>query len=288
MFRQGSRWVRFRRGRRRRPPGRQRCVSLGRGRCVVRWHTLGRGRRVVRWHTLGRGRREHMQRSGRHGASGVLRRTAGSEPRLWLGRRCIDGTVPSCISTCGAPLVSKADAAQFASALGPAQLLCARFAGQGCQPDPPPPCAPLEAAPACVNGQCKLFVPRAWASVTFLETSSTTIPWECSGWGDCTSWSLTPDGTIRSSGGANATLDAAELKQVTGIIESVPFRQDFYDRQFPCAPSDSTRSLMLIRQTTDTLKFMDNVTGCIFVGPPGNDPQNLWEIVRAHFPVDAG
>ena len=139
-----------------------------------------------------------------------------------------------------------------------------------------------------MNGQCKLFVPRAWASVTFLETSSTTIPWECSGWGDCTSWSLTPDGTIHSSGGANATLDAAELKQVTGIIESVPFRQDFYDRQFPCAPSDSTRSLMLIRQTTDTLKFMDNVTGCIFVGPPGNDPQNLWEIVRAHFPVDAG
>jgi hypothetical protein len=165
------------------------------------------------------------------------------------------------------------------SAVDAASADCDAFSKQTC-PVEALPCVIQIGQPACVKGQCTNFIPLVWPSMTLVESN---VPYrlECETSDHCTSYTVVPSGNVFSNSPAGGkAFDAADLAAINAIADDLDFRQGFITG-FGCAASTSKTYITLSREYTNGAKTSQDVTGCIFAGPPNNQPLALWNLFQS-------
>jgi hypothetical protein len=192
---------------------------------------------------------------------------------------CADGPRPPCVPGCGFTAVSNKGVSMLQGAVDEARLDCNAFANQMC-PIPALPCVAQVGQPACLRGRCATFIPESWPSMTLVE-SNVPFQLECTTSDDCTSFTVTPSGGVFSNGPAGGKqFDATALATVRSIADDIAFRQGFITG-FGCAASTSRTYVTLSREFSNGAKASQDVTGCILVGPPQNQPRTLWDLFQS-------
>jgi hypothetical protein len=199
---------------------------------------------------------------------------ADCEPTL-AGTRCTNGCAPLATRRAVesiAALISKIDGD-----------VCSRFVQNSCQIIEPPCIEPLRLG-SCVSGACESIPPASWSELDVTQSSGPCPPRQ-----SCvTKWQLTPDG--RLTGGkagttGSATLSAGDLSIVDGILRSLSFRRSMANG-FGCDPSPTDVSVQLTRQVSTSGGGSEgsgqDVTGCVFSGPKGNDAERLFAVLQKY------
>jgi hypothetical protein len=194
----------------------------------------------------------------------------------------------NCSFGCGV-LLSKAGSAKLACAIDQANAtVCANFTQDGCRPIVPPCVAPAACGlGACVTGQCQDFPPAAWDSLTVDEHSgnSISLPPRCSPGGSCSLWTVTPDArvvVVNAAGTHTATMSPADFATADSILRSEPFRRRVVSAS-TCDPSSGGPTIVfeVTHGGSPCLIGLD-VSGCVLVGPTGNDAQRLFNTVTPY------
>jgi hypothetical protein len=195
----------------------------------------------------------------------------------------LQDTNTRCSASCGSVTVSKSGAATLAAAVANADALC----GTGCTAAVPP-CPFGNEFAVCAGGKCALSptAPGSWVSIAMEQATNagTSVPLTCDAGGGCTLWTLTPDGAISVSESGvvhQATLSAAHLQTVNGIVQGIDFRLHVSGQPWPCAAASGVPFVTLDASYTTATVGMD-VTGCVQVGPPGNGAQQLFQVLSAY------
>jgi hypothetical protein len=193
-----------------------------------------------------------------------------------------------CSFGCGV-LLSQAGAAKLACAIDQANAtVCANFIQDGCRPLVPP-CPPPAACGlgACVAGQCQSFPPAAWDSLTVDEHSGNgiSLPPRCSPGGSCSLWTVTPDArvvVVNAAGTHTATISPADFATADSILRSEPFRRRVVSASTCDPPSGGPTIVFEVTRGGSTCLIGLDVSGCVLVGPTGNDAQRLFNTVTPY------
>jgi hypothetical protein len=201
---------------------------------------------------------------------------------------CTVGPASSdCTFGCSGPVTTATGASAIQAAIDHANsTACSDFKRDGCPPPLPPPCPSGPMGAACLNGTCADFPPAAWESFSLDQqpgASGFTTPPSCTAKTSCTLWTVTADARVAvtdAQGTHQATLSASDFATVDGILRSVSFRQDL-ESGFSCDPSPGGQVISFDVTRNGGSEGMD-VSGCVLTGPSGNDPQALYDVVKAY------
>jgi hypothetical protein len=186
-----------------------------------------------------------------------------------------------CHLACGI-LLNRQGAATLAAAITKINAdICSAFVSMKCQRIAPP-CVPFPSGDgvACVSGLCTGFFPAAWKSLAIERHAASTSPPRCEAGSDCTSWTVSPGGTVaRSAAGqkSSLTLSPADLAAVDGILRSMAFREKQLTG-FTCSPPVARRITVDIERAGGTTTM--DATSCV----DGSDPDvsRLYQTVTAY------
>jgi hypothetical protein len=178
--------------------------------------------------------------------------------------------------------IANAGVAALSDAVAQASALC----DTDCV-EPVPPCAEANQFALCANGACitSTVPPAGWVSLSIQQGGGTSAPAMCTAGASCALWTLTPDATlvVTKSGVAHqATLSPADFQTVNGIVQSLAFRENVAGNppwtcgMAPLAP------IVSLDVTYTTATIGADVTGCVDGGPPGNDPQLIFQVLSAY------
>jgi hypothetical protein len=195
-----------------------------------------------------------------------------------------------CATLC--PMVtSLAGAKTIAAAVATANAgSCSNFTADGCTATAPMTCPTLAGA-ACVTGRCQAASPATWQSITLKGripsaqmVSNPDAP--CQANETCTSWTITPDGTVvqevssaDSVDATTATLSADDLMTVDTLFTVTPAPES----SLTCGsvPAGTTFAYQLAVTRGSSTSYLD-VTGCVLTGPPLNVAAQLYTLIKPY------
>jgi hypothetical protein len=191
-----------------------------------------------------------------------------------------------CTSGCSGPVTTQSGASTLQTAIDQVNAsICVAYKQEGCPPPLPPPCAPGPLGAGCVAGKCEDLPMAAWVSFQIEKAPGATgfsLPPTCMQGTTCSLWSVTPDARVAVTDGRGthqATLSSPDFATVDSIMRSIDFRQRT-QTGFQCDPSPGGQVISLTQ--TRGLELGQDVTGCVLVGPAGNGPQKLYDILARY------
>lgn len=196
---------------------------------------------------------------------------------------------PDCIFNCSGPVLTRCGAAAVDVTIAKLNAQFCASGPQGCSL-PVDPCGQAAAGPvaACVAGRCIDFPPSSWQEFTFEEQQGVRpgtfgLPQSCTALG-CTTWAVTADaGVVISKGGqlSSTRLSTADFATVDAILRDPGFRAIGATTNISCdTPPAGQEFSLSVQRTGETIGF--DVTGCVLVGPSGNQVKQLFDVVHAY------
>jgi hypothetical protein len=188
-------------------------------------------------------------------------------------------------------VTSLAGAMSIAAAVATANAgSCSNFTADGCTATEPMTCPTLAGA-ACITGKCQASSPMTWQSITLFDripsaqmVSNPDAP--CQANETCTSWTVTPDGTVvqdvSTADSVDATttaLSAADLMTVDTLFTVSPAPES----SLACGsvPAGTTFAYQLEVTRGASTSYTD-VTGCVLTGPELNVAAQLYTLIKAY------
>ncbi len=196
---------------------------------------------------------------------------------------------PDCIFTCGGTVLTRCGAAAVEATMAQVNAQLCANQPQGCTPFVHS-CGQLPGGPqaACVAGTCIDFPPATWLAFTFEEVQGGTpgtfgLPQTCTAPG-CTTWAVTSDARVVISKGGqigSAKLSAADFATVDAILRDPAFRAIGAGTNVSCdTPPNGQEISLSVERAAELIGF--DVTGCVLVGPSGNQVKQLFDVVHAY------
>ncbi len=196
--------------------------------------------------------------------------------------------VGSCNGGCGViTTTTGASAYQSAITASASSSACTQFVADGCSVLTGP-CLLVGPGVQCLASKCVAGYSAAWTSLTVESDTggtSASLPVSCSG-SDCTTWSLTPDATVTSTGPSGAktsTLSTSDFATVDGILRDPTFRQEQL-RGFECDPAVGAQHVTEGIARASGGSSGGDISGCITGADAGasSDWQRIYAVLQTY------